>query len=61
MNKATSEEVTSEATGEVTGEVSSTVSVVGPDGGETIRLGPATMRILEDGSTTGWRRCAGRG
>ncbi|WP_043678493.1 cupin domain-containing protein [Streptomyces xylophagus] len=31
------------------------VSVVGPDDGETIRLGPATMRILEDGSTTGHR------
>ncbi|MFI1068434.1 cupin domain-containing protein [Streptomyces puniciscabiei] len=32
-----------------------TVSVVGPDGGETIQLGPTTMRILEDGSTTGHR------
>ncbi|MFF4346232.1 cupin domain-containing protein [Streptomyces sp. NPDC001530] len=31
------------------------VSVVGPDGGETIHLGPAQMRILEDGSTTGHR------
>ncbi|MFI6933839.1 cupin domain-containing protein [Streptomyces sp. NPDC050287] len=31
------------------------VSVVGPDGGETIRLGPAQIRILEDGSTTGHR------
>lgn len=28
------------------------VSVVGPDDGETIRLGPAQIRILEDGSTT---------
>lgn len=33
----------------------SEVSVVGPDGGETIRLGRAQMRILEDGSTTGHR------
>ena len=31
------------------------VSVVGPDGGETIRLGPTQMLILEDGSTTGHR------
>lgn len=31
------------------------VSVVGPDDGESIRLGPVTMRILEDGSTTGHR------
>jgi quercetin dioxygenase-like cupin family protein len=31
------------------------VSVVGPDGGESIRLGPVRMRILEDGSTTGHR------
>ena len=31
------------------------VSVVGPDGGETIQLGPTRMRILEDGSTTGHR------
>ena len=31
------------------------VSVVGPDDGERIRLGPVTMRILEDGSTTGHR------
>jgi quercetin dioxygenase-like cupin family protein len=31
------------------------VSVVGPDGGEAIQLGPARMRILEDGSTTGHR------
>ncbi|WEO94472.1 cupin domain-containing protein [Streptomyces sp. FXJ1.172] len=30
-------------------------SVVGPDDGETIRLGPAQIRILEDGSTTGHR------
>jgi mannose-6-phosphate isomerase-like protein (cupin superfamily) len=28
------------------------VSVVGPDGGETIVLGPARMRIMEDGATT---------
>ncbi|WP_269858068.1 cupin domain-containing protein [Streptomyces sp. RPT161] len=31
------------------------VSVVGPDDGETIHLGPTQMRILEDGSTTGHR------
>jgi quercetin dioxygenase-like cupin family protein len=31
------------------------VSVVGPDAGETIRLGPAQIRILEDGGTTGHR------
>ncbi|MEW2521619.1 cupin domain-containing protein [Actinacidiphila alni] len=31
------------------------VSVVGPEGGETIQLGPTRMRILEDGSTTGHR------
>lgn len=28
------------------------VSVVGPDGGEVIGLGPAQVRILEDGGTT---------
>ncbi|MEV2191086.1 cupin domain-containing protein [Streptomyces phaeochromogenes] len=33
----------------------SAVSVVGPDDGETIRLGPTQMRILEDGTTTGHR------
>ena len=31
------------------------VSVVGPDGGEAIQLGPIQMRILEDGRTTGHR------
>jgi mannose-6-phosphate isomerase-like protein (cupin superfamily) len=31
------------------------VSVVGPDGGEVIDLGPARMRILEDGRTTAHR------
>src|SRR5258708_28394380 len=31
------------------------VSVVGPDDGESIQLGPTRMRILEDGSTTGHR------
>ncbi|MHB9857169.1 cupin domain-containing protein [Streptomyces sp. YIM S03343] len=31
------------------------VSLVGPDGGESIQLGPTRMRILEDGSTTGHR------
>ncbi|KJE22350.1 cupin domain-containing protein [Frankia torreyi] len=30
-------------------------SIVGPGGGEAVHLGPATMRILEDGSTTGHR------
>ena len=30
-------------------------SIVGPDGGEVVRLGAATVRILEDGSTTGHR------
>jgi mannose-6-phosphate isomerase-like protein (cupin superfamily) len=30
-------------------------SIVGPDGGEVVRLGPASVRILEDGSTTGHR------
>ncbi|HEY3483049.1 MAG TPA: cupin domain-containing protein [Streptomyces sp.] len=31
------------------------VSLVGPDDGESIQLGPTRMRILEDGSTTGHR------
>ena len=31
------------------------VSVVPPDGGETIRLGPVQMRILEDGDMTAHR------
>ena len=31
------------------------VSVVAPDGGEAIQLGPIQMRILEDGRTTGHR------
>ena len=31
------------------------VSVVGPDQGEAIQLGPIQMRILEDGSNTGHR------
>jgi quercetin dioxygenase-like cupin family protein len=31
------------------------VSVVAPDGGEMIDLGPARIRILEDGSTTSHR------
>ena len=31
------------------------VSVVPPDGGEAIQLGPIQMRILEDGKTTGHR------
>ena len=31
------------------------VSVVAPDGGEAIQLGPIQMRILEDGKTTGHR------
>ena len=31
------------------------VSIVGPDGGEVIELGPARVRILEDGSATAHR------
>lgn len=31
------------------------VSVVAPDGGEVIELGPARIRIIEDGSTTAHR------
>ncbi len=31
------------------------VSVVGPEGGEALRLGTTQMRILEDGRTTGHR------
>jgi mannose-6-phosphate isomerase-like protein (cupin superfamily) len=31
------------------------VSLVGPDGGELIRLGPIEIRILEDGTTTAHR------
>jgi mannose-6-phosphate isomerase-like protein (cupin superfamily) len=31
------------------------MSMVGPDGGESIQLGPTRMRILEDGSTTDHR------
>jgi mannose-6-phosphate isomerase-like protein (cupin superfamily) len=31
------------------------VSVTRPDGGESIQLGPARVRILEDGTTTGRR------
>jgi mannose-6-phosphate isomerase-like protein (cupin superfamily) len=31
------------------------VSIVGPDGGEVIALGPAQVRILEDGRTTAHR------
>jgi quercetin dioxygenase-like cupin family protein len=31
------------------------VSIVAPDGGEVIALGPAQIRILEDGSTTAHR------
>ena len=31
------------------------VSMVAPDGGEAIQLGPIQMRILEDGRTTGHR------
>jgi uncharacterized transporter YbjL len=36
------------------------VSVVAPDGGEVIQLGPIQMRILEDGRTTGHRLGVGR-
>ena len=31
------------------------VSVVAPEGGERVELGPAAIRILEDGSNTGHR------
>ncbi len=31
------------------------MSIVGPDGGESIQLGPTRMRILEEGSTTNHR------
>ena len=31
------------------------MSIVGPDGGESIQLGPTRMRILVDGSTTNHR------
>jgi len=30
-------------------------SIVGPDGGEVVQLGPIRMRIIENGSTTGHR------
>ena len=30
-------------------------SIVEPDGGDVVQLGPIVMRILEDGSTTGHR------
>jgi hypothetical protein len=30
-------------------------SIVGPQGGEAIQLGPIRMRILEDGATTAHR------
>jgi mannose-6-phosphate isomerase-like protein (cupin superfamily) len=33
----------------------SELSIVGPEAGEVIELGPARMRILEDGSTTAHR------
>jgi quercetin dioxygenase-like cupin family protein len=35
------------------------MSIVGPDGGESIQLGPTRMRILEDGSTTNHRLAIG--
>src|SRR6202167_2435739 len=37
------------------GPATAGVSVVGPDGGESIQLGPTLMRILEGGSGTGHR------
>jgi len=36
-------------------EATADVSVVGPDGGERIDLGPTRLRILEDGGTTAHR------
>lgn len=35
--------------------MTSEVSIVGPADGELVDLGPATIRILEDGATTGHR------
>jgi quercetin dioxygenase-like cupin family protein len=40
-------------------EQTSQVSIVGPDAGEAIRLGPTQLRILEDGSTTAHRLAIG--
>src|SRR5579859_6596280 len=37
------------------GDVMTEASIIGPDGGEAVHLGAATVRILEDGSTTGHR------
>jgi mannose-6-phosphate isomerase-like protein (cupin superfamily) len=37
------------------GEIMTRESIVGPDGGDVIKLGPATVRILEDGGSTGHR------
>jgi mannose-6-phosphate isomerase-like protein (cupin superfamily) len=37
------------------GKIMTRESIVGPDDGEIVRLGPATVRILEDGATTGHR------
>ncbi|MBC3840888.1 cupin domain-containing protein [Streptacidiphilus sp. 4-A2] len=42
-------------TGEPTVNPAATVSVVGPDEGETILLGSTRLRVLEDGSNTGHR------
>jgi mannose-6-phosphate isomerase-like protein (cupin superfamily) len=44
-----------EEAGTTGGEIMIKASIVGPDDGEVVRLGPARVRILEDGSTTGHR------
>jgi quercetin dioxygenase-like cupin family protein len=36
-------------------QIMNEVSIVAPDDGEVIELGPATVRILEDGGTTSHR------
>jgi mannose-6-phosphate isomerase-like protein (cupin superfamily) len=37
------------------GDAMTKASITGPEGGEAVHLGPITMRILEDGSTTSHR------
>src|SRR5690348_280463 len=47
--------MTNEPTGSNRPGTDPAVSVVGPDGGEVLMLGPTKFRILADGSTTGPR------
>src|SRR3984957_20865055 len=47
--------VSSYEAGSIRGEAMIRESIVGPEGGEVVRLGPATVRILEDGTTTSHR------